>query len=164
MNRLWEFPYGYSKGLPHIVPLWSVALAVLAARASSRRSGGWQRVLPAVAVSLVVVVSILGSIDVVGRALRTVPGYDPAFRTLPALANGLDQNAVIVVPEPLDFRREWIAYFLGEYRVVRTREELGSPPTNLEQAIYDLIDRRSDQPIPGSSLVRSNAFFALVRS
>jgi hypothetical protein len=164
MNRLWQFPYGYSKGLPHIAPVWSVAVAVLVARTGSRRSGRWEGLLSLGAISLVAVVSILGSIAVVGRAFREVPGYDPAFRTLPSLVTGLDRNAVIVVPEPLDFRREWIAYFLGEYRVVRTREEVGSRPARPGQAVYELFDLRSEQTIPRSGLVSSNPFFALVRS
>lgn len=164
MNRMWEFPYGYSKGLPHIVPLWSLTLAVLLARAGSHRSRRWERWLSVAAVCLVAVVSIFGSSDVVGRAIRDVPGYDSAFRTLPELTKGLDRNAVIVVPEPLDYRREWIAYFLGEYRVVRTREEVNSQPGQSGQAVYELFDLRNDQPIPRSRLVRSNTFFALVRA
>jgi hypothetical protein len=161
MNRLWQFPYGYSKGLPHIVPLWALAVTILAARASGARAGTAARRLTAVTLFLLAGVSLLAAADVVGRAVRGVPGYDPAFRTLPELVTGIDRNSVIVAPEPLDFRREWIAYFLGEYKVVRTREEAGSPTV---RPIYEILDRRGDRPTAPSSVVRSNDFFALVRS
>jgi hypothetical protein len=57
-----------------------------------------------------------------------------------------------------------MAYFLGEYRVVRTREEATSLASASGGAIYELFDRRSEQPVPRSKVMRSNTFFALVRS
>jgi hypothetical protein len=164
MNRMWKFPYGYSKGLPHVVPLASLALVILVARKAAPRSGRWARPLVIATLSLLAAVSISGSVDVVGQAFRGIPGYDSAFRSLPELVKGIDRSAVIVVSEPLDFRREWMAYFLGEYRVVRTREEATSPTPAPGGAIYELFDRRSEQPVPRSNVVRSNPFFALVRS
>ncbi len=163
LNRQWEFPYGYSKGLPHIVPMWSLALAILAARAGSSGAGRWGKPVAAATALLFAMASILGSIEVVGRATRAVPGYDPAFRALPDLAAGIDRDAIIVVPEPLDSPREWIAYFLGEYRVVKTREQATIPPTVSSQPIYELVDRRSESTIPVSSAVRTSPSFALLR-
>jgi hypothetical protein len=164
MNRMWKFPYGYSKGLPHIVPLWSLALAILVARAGAPRSRRWAKPLAIATLSLLGVVSISGSVDVVGQAFRGIPGYDSAFRSLPELVKGIDRSAVIVVSEPLDFRREWMAYFLGEYHVVKTREEATSLASASGGAVYELFDRRSEQPVPLSKVVRSNPFFALVGS
>jgi hypothetical protein len=163
LNRQWEFPYGYSKGLPHIVPVWSLAVGILVVRAGSSRAGRWGRLDATATVVLLAMVSILGPIEVVGRATRAVPGYDPAFRALPDLVAGIDRNAIIIVPEPLDSPREWIAYFLGEYRVVKTREEANSPPTVSSQPIYELVDRRSGSTIPASSVVRTSPSFALLR-
>jgi hypothetical protein len=121
------------------------------------------RLIAAATVSLLAVVSILGSTDVVGRAIRAVPGYDPAFRALPELVRGIDRNAIILVPEPLDSPREWIAYFLGESRVVKSREEASAPPATPEQPIYELLDLRGETPIPRANVARSSSSFALVR-
>lgn len=160
MNRVWEFPYGFSKGLPHLVPLWALALSILAARAASLAGRG-ARAVAVAGVFLLAAFSIRSSIDVIGRAVRQVPGYDPAFRALPQLAAGIDRNAIIVVADPLDSRREWIAYFLGELRVVRTREEASAAPA---QPVYELFDRRGDRSVSGSRVVRSSRDFVFVSS
>lgn len=164
-NRLLEFPYGYSKGLLHVAPLWSLCFALLAVRSAKPRHPpigfDWRKAASILAVALVATLSAWSARHVVRRAVRAVPGYDPAFRILPDLVRSVGRDALIVVSEPFVPRREWVAYFLGENRVFFSPEEVLA--TDHAERAYRLIDRSSElTQIPVSRAVASSDLFALV--
>ncbi|HEY3174053.1 MAG TPA: hypothetical protein VGK86_15905 [Thermoanaerobaculia bacterium] len=164
-NRLLEFPYGYSKGLLHVAPLWSLCFALLAVRAATSRHPpirfNWMKAASILAVALIATLSAWSARHVVRRAVRAVPGYDPAFRILPDLARSVGRSARIVVSEPFVPRREWVSYFLGEYRVFYSPEEVLA--TDHADHAYRLIDRSSElTQIPVARAVASSDLFALV--
>lgn len=157
LNRLLKFPYGYSKGLSHGAAVWPLVIALL-----YLRSWNLSRALTIVSIGLLAVTSTRGGIQSLTRASRTVPAYDPAFRTLSELMEGVPRSAVILTDEPVVARREWIAYFLGENRVIDSNAPPSSVLPDPGAPRYRLVDRRSD--VPGTSVtpVRSNSFFALL--
>jgi hypothetical protein len=121
-NYRLSFPYGYAKFLPLAVPVWSIALVLLACGAmGSRRQearGTASAALAAATLVLVLILSLPSARHVHRRALRTVPPFDPAFRVLPALAGSVGRDAVILVEGQDGAPQAWLLYFLGENAVL----------------------------------------------
>lgn len=157
LNRLFKFPYGYSKGLPHGAVVWPLVIALLFLRSWNR-----SRAMALVSIGLLAVTSTRGGIETLIRASRTVPAYDSAFRTLSELTKGVPRSAVIFTDEPLVARREWMAYFLGENRVIDSNAPPSPVPPDPGAPRYRLVDRRSEIPETGATPIRSNSFFALL--
>jgi hypothetical protein len=141
-NHRLGFPYGYAKFLPMAVPVWAAVFALLASAAfalPAKTGGRGRRVIVAVTLLLTVLLTIPATRHVLQHARRAVPSYDPAFRTLPALARTVSRNAVIEIDEPGVARRDWMRYFLGEYETepVDSRTEMAAGRPR-----YLLLDRR----------------------
>jgi hypothetical protein len=112
-----DFPYGYAKFLPAAVPLWAVAFTLLLAAIFRMPPVPWQpalRGLAGAAVVLVLILQIPSVRHVVRHAVRAVPSYDPAFRSLPALARVVGRRAAIRIEDYPLAGEHWIFYFLGD--------------------------------------------------
>jgi hypothetical protein len=115
-----DFPYGYAKFLPAAVPLWAVAftlfLSVIFGR-SPVPSRPVLRIFAGAALVLVLLLQIPSVRHVVRHAARAVPSYDPAFRSLPALARVVGRRAALRIEDYPLAGEHWIFYFLGDNAV-----------------------------------------------
>jgi hypothetical protein len=115
-----DFPYGYAKFLPAAVPLWAVAFTLFLAATFRRppvRSQPVLRSLAGATVVLVLLLQIPSARHVLRHAIRAVPSYDPAFRSLPALAGVVGRRAAIRIEDYPLAGEHWIFYFLGDNAV-----------------------------------------------
>lgn len=114
-----NFPYGYAKFLPLAVPVWSLAFLLLVSRlAKARREDGLRRAAIAyVSVLLTFLLALPSARHVFRRAIRAVPAFDPAFRSLPALAETAGREPLVCINTSGAAAREWMLYFLGETNV-----------------------------------------------
>jgi hypothetical protein len=159
-NRWLDFPYGASKALAHAVPVWALALGLLAAATGRvRPAARWYALL---GLLLVLGLSLRASMDVANRAVRAVPGYDAAYASLPGLMSKVGRDAVVVIDEPAPWRFIWVAYFAGENWVLPLRLD-APPPSEAGERVYRLLDlrvpaeaARADRP------VAAGPFFALI--
>lgn len=163
-NALLRFPYGYSKFLPMGSAIWSVAFAVLVSRALEEplvgAASAARKAVAGTALTLAFLLALPSARHVWSRAMRAVPGYDPDYRVLPALAGAVGRGAVIIVDEPLVASRAWMSYFFGENAVFDSAS--AAPPGASRR--YRLFDRRKDpRGVIGPGSVSSRPF-ALVPS
>ncbi|HKD10466.1 MAG TPA: hypothetical protein VKE50_00250, partial [Thermoanaerobaculia bacterium] len=159
-NRWLDFPYGASKAVAHAVPVWGLALGLLAAAAWRVRPAA--RALAVFGLVLVLVLSLRASIHVANRTARAVPGYDAAYPSIPSLTSRLERAAVVVVDEPAPWRYTWIAYFAGENRVLPLK--LDHPlPSEAGARVYRLLDLRVPaEATRADRAAAASPFFALI--
>jgi hypothetical protein len=158
-NRHLDFPYGFAKILPLAVPVWAVAFVRLVAGAAGLpgERGGVRRALSRGTVLLVVVLSLPSLRHVVNHARARVPSYDPAFRSLPALADVAGLDAVFRIEDYPGSRKLWALYFLGDNAVDLTPSATGFPGARY----FRVHDRRSSG-VEAEGAVVSTRYFSLV--
>lgn len=157
-NHHLEFPYGYAKFLVLAAPLWAITFVLLAFRAAGGNPLGptWQGAAAAASLFLVVILSLASVRHVVNDARRWIPSWDPAFRTLPALARVAGEDAVFRVEDYLGARRWWMLYFLLENEV-----DLNPDPDPTRNVSYfQLVDRRRipNDLLPDAAVASSRDF------
>lgn len=147
------FPYGYAKFLLLAVPLWLISFVLVASTVGHRPRASWQRAAAVLSVALVAMLSLASTRQVVTHALRWVPSYDPAWRSLPALARAVGHDTVFRIDEPSKARQIWLLYFLSDNPVDLT------PGVRYPGARYvRLVDRRRATPFAGTPIVSSRYF------
>lgn len=154
-NYRLAFPYGYAKFLVLAVPLWLVSFVLFATRAGAPGASrpSWHRAAAVLSVALVAILSLASARQVVSYARHWVPSYDPAWRSLPALARAVGHDAVFRVDELSKARQIWLLYFLSENAVDLT------PGVKYPGARYfRLVDRRRPAPFTGTPVVSSRYF------
>jgi hypothetical protein len=156
-NVLIGFPYGYSRGIVGAVVFGTLAILLLAVPLS-----GWngQRRRIGVAAATVVGVTVLAlSALSVRHVIRLnselVPLFDPAFQELPALADALPRDAVVVVDVASWPVRQWIRYMLGRVETTASRPGAG----RVGGPVFLLVDLRTTDP-SGPVAVSTRSFAA----
>jgi hypothetical protein len=163
-NHRLAFPYGYAKFLVLAVPLWAVSFVLLASRvaapAASQAPGkAWHRTAAVLSLALVAILSAASTRQVVAYARRWVPSYDPAWRSLPALARAVGRDAVFRIDEPSKARQIWLLYFLSDNAVDLTP----NGGVNYPGARYvRLVDRRRPAEPTGVTPAVSSRYFSVV--
>jgi hypothetical protein len=157
-NRHLNFPYGYAKILPLAAPVWSVSFALLVRRAAeSPIKKTRSRVLSYATLALAATLAIPSVRHVLQHARLRVPAYDPAFRSLPALAGVVGPTAVFRIPSYPVPVKLWALYFLGDNAVDLNPTGKDYPGS----AYFRIHDRRlSPEPAPAGS--PSTRYFSLV--
>jgi hypothetical protein len=157
-----DFPYGFAKFLPAAGALWSVVFVFLVLLAAEPRPGGAKPapggLFAAATLALVFILAAPSVRHVIRRAVRSVPAYDPAYRSLGALGAAVERSSVIVVDEPAIASREWIRYFLGANAVL----DASTPIPDDGARTYRLVDRRKEPAIPSGAPAIAAGTYALV--
>lgn len=157
-NRQLEFPYGYAKFLVLAAPLWAITFVLLAFGAGGGVALGttWRRAAAVVTLSLVAILSLASVRHVVNGARRWIPSWDPAFRSLPALARVAGPDAVMRIEEYPGARRRWMLYFLSEHEVDLSAEG----DRSRRVPYFQIVDRRRlpDNLLPAGAIASSRDF------
>lgn len=162
-NRLLAFPYGYSKVMVHAAPLSAIAVGLLLARCLRRGPAAKLRRSIAISAAVVTVaLSIWSAREVVSRALRAVPAYDPAFQSIEDSARGAGPKDDVLTSASDPAEREWIAYFLGIHQLYYASEDSAFAPVQPGRGLWRLIDRRDSGVTIFPTGTRANRFFACV--
>ena len=155
-NYRLEFPYGFAKFLTLAVPVWAVSFGLFASRVLGRAPrGSPARVLAAGTIALVLLLEIPAARHVVRLASRAVMSYDPAFRSLPALARVAGRRAVFRFDDYPIAGEHWVFYFLGENAVdfdSKTDRFPGEP-------YFRIVDRRRTLEPPAGAIASTRDFW-----
>jgi len=158
-NRQLEFPYGYAKILPLAGPVWAVTFVVLvrqAAEGPSQKSS-WVRTLSYGTLALAATLAVPSLRHAVNHARLRVPAYDPALRSLPALAKVVGPAAVFRIPDYPVAVRLWALYFLGENAV-----DLNPAGKNYTESEYFRLHDKRISTEPAFGEIVSTRYFSLV--